>query len=146
LLLAVDPRSAARLHPNDVLRVSRALEVFELSRQPLSALQEAHAFRVSRYRPFLVARRTAPDELTRRIATRVEAWLGSGWVEEVRALLEDGYGGARAMGSVGYREVHAHIRGELRREALAESIVRATRVFARRQRTWLNGVDVRWSA
>jgi tRNA dimethylallyltransferase len=144
MLADVDARSAARLHPNDVLRVSRALEVFELTGESLSALQESHAFRGSRHRPYLVARGVAPEELTARITGRVEGWLESGWIDEVWALLADGFGEARAMGSVGYREVAAHVRGELAREALAPSIVRATRVFARRQRTWLNHAEVAW--
>ena len=53
-----------------------------------------------------------------------------------------GYGDARAMSSVGYAQVRAMLAGELPREELETAIVRATRVFARRQRTWLNHVDV----
>ncbi len=143
-LARVDPASATRLHPNDLVRVSRALEVFELTGRTLSALQESHAFRGSRHRPYLVARAIAPEDLTARITRRVETWLASGWIEEVRGLLADGYGDARAMGSVGYREVSAHARGDVLSGSLAESIVRATRVFARRQRTWLNHTDVHW--
>jgi len=144
LLAAVDPASAARLHPNDQLRVSRALEVFELTGEPLSALQQGHAFREARYDARLVALPVPPEELTLRIARRVDGWLLAGWIDEVAALLAEGHGDARAMGSVGYREVRAHVQGELQRSALAESIVRATRVFARRQRTWLNHADVAW--
>jgi tRNA dimethylallyltransferase len=144
-LAEVDPRSAARLHPNDVLRVGRALEVFELTGRTMSEVQEGHAFREARYPAHLVACRVPPDELTRRIARRVDGWLQAGWIEEVAALLQEGYGDARAMGSVGYHEVRAHVRGEIAREALAETIVRATRVFARRQRTWLGHADVEWT-
>jgi tRNA dimethylallyltransferase len=144
MLAEVDPRSAARLHPNDVLRVSRALEVFELTGEPLSALQESHAFRGSRHRPYLAAIRVSPAELTLRIARRVDAWLAAGWIEEVRALVRDGFGDSRAMGSVGYREVRAHLTEPRSNDELAASIVRSTRVFARRQRTWLNHAEVSW--
>ena len=144
LLAEVDARSAARLHQNDVLRVSRALETFELTGETMSALHERHAFREVRHPAKLVARRVEPEELTARIATRVEGWLEAGWVEEVAALVDGGFGEARAMGSVGYREVRAHVRGEMPRAALGESIVRATRVFARRQRTWLGHAEVMW--
>jgi tRNA dimethylallyltransferase len=82
--------------------------------------------------------------LTARIATRVDAWLAGGWLDEVRGLLDAGYENARAMSSVGYAEVRAHLAGELPREELGEAIVRSTRVFARRQRTWLNHADVEW--
>ena len=85
-----------------------------------------------------------PAVLTERITARVKRWLAGGWIDEVRALLDKGYGEARAMGSVGYAEVRAHIEGKLAREELDEAIVRSTRVFARRQRTWLNHADVEW--
>jgi tRNA dimethylallyltransferase len=144
LLASVDPRSAERLHPNDVVRVGRALEVFELTGETLSALHERHAFRTTRHLARLVARRVTPEDLTVRIARRVTGWLEAGWIAEVGTLLEEGYGETRAMGSVGYREVRAHLAGELSREALGDTIVRATRVFARRQRTWLGHADVMW--
>jgi tRNA dimethylallyltransferase len=143
-LAEVDPKSAARLHPNDIVRVGRALEVFELTGETLSAVHERHAFQTTRHRAQLVARRVTADALTVRIALRVAGWLEGGWVAEVEALVAAGYGASRAMGSVGYREVRAHVRGELTREALGETIVRSTRVFARRQRTWLGHADVLW--
>ncbi len=143
-LALVDAASAARLHPNDVLRVSRALEAFELTGETMSALHERHAFREMRHPARLVARRVLAEALTERIARRVDTWLAGGWVEEVDALVKDGLGDARAMGSVGYREVRAHLSGEMKREDLAGSIVRATRVFARRQRTWLGRAEVTW--
>jgi tRNA dimethylallyltransferase len=75
---------------------------------------------------------------------RVHGWLAAGWVEEVEGLLAGGYGEARAMGSVGYAQVRAMLEGALPRVELEATIVRATRVFARRQRTWLNHADVVW--
>jgi tRNA dimethylallyltransferase len=143
-LRAVDPESAARLHPNDFVRVSRALEVFELTGRPLSAWQREHAFARVRRPAKLVALACDPDELTERIRARVRAWLAGGWIEEVEALLARGYGEARAMSSVGYAQVRAMLAGELPRDELEIAIVRATRVFARRQRTWLNHADVTW--
>ena len=143
-LRSVDPTAAARLHPNDLVRVSRALEVYELTGKPMSSWQEAHAFATTRHRARLVAIRREPDALTVRIRERVMRWLATGWVDEVRALEARGYATARAMGSVGYREVQAHLRGEIGQGDLGEAIVRATRVFARRQRTWLNHAEVLW--
>jgi len=143
-LSAVDPVLARRLHPNDVVRVSRGLEVFELTGRPLSSWQGEHGFRGARGRSLLLAIRRSPEALTERIERRVEAWLVAGWIEEVRRLGEAGYGDARPMRSVGYRQVAEHLAGRLAREDLAPAIVRATRVFARRQRTWLNHVEVHW--
>jgi len=143
-LRAVDVETAARLHPNDLVRVSRALEVYELSGKVLSAWQREHAFAHVRHRARLVALGHDPAVLTERIRSRVASWLAHGWVEEVEGLLGGGYGTARAMRSVGYAQVSAMIKGGLARQDLAESIVRATRVFARRQRTWLSHADVTW--
>lgn len=141
-LRAVDPISAERLAPNDLVRVSRALEVFELTGRPQSAWHDAHGFRAVRHPHRLLAVDLPREALDRRIEARARAWLAQGWVEEVRGLVDAGYGQARAMGSVGFREVHAHLRGELSEEELLPAIVRATRVFVRRQRTWLNGLDI----
>lgn len=141
-LKQVDPGSAARLHPNDVVRVSRALEVFELTGQCLSGQQESHGFQPQRYQAHLFAIAYPPDALTDRITARVDAWLAGGWLEEVATLLQRGYGDTRAMGSVGYRQVAMRLTGQLPEEELNVAIVRATRVFARRQRTWLNHAPV----
>ncbi len=143
-LAKVDPTSAKRLHPNDVVRVSRALEVFELSGKPMSAWQSEHGFRGKRHEAVLVGLDVAPEDLTARITKRVEGWLAGGWIEEVESLLAKGYAEARAMSSVGYAEVQQHLGGELPREALRDAIVQSTRVFVRRQRTWLRSADVKW--
>lgn len=144
MLAAVDPESAARLAPNDYVRVSRALEIHEISGRPRSAWHAEHGFRVARHRARLIGVFRERDELDRRIAARTESWLNSGWIDEVEGLVARGYGGARAMGSVGYRQVHEHVEGKLARAELGPAIVRATRVFVRRQRTWLRDQPVRW--
>ena len=136
-LREVDPAAAARLHPNDLLRVSRALEVFELTGRPMSAAQAAHGFASERYPHRLLALSRSPEELVRRISARTRQFLADGLVDEVRSLVADGYGDTRAMASVGYRQAKQHVDGELSAEALADEIDRATRVFVRRQRTWL---------
>jgi tRNA dimethylallyltransferase len=144
-LRAVDPEAASRLHPNDFVRVSRALEVYELTGKPLTAWQAEHGFATAVLRARLIAIRVEPAVLTERIRSRARAWLGGGaWEAEVRSLVERGYGDARAMGSVGYSQVRARVAGTLAPEDLETAVVRATRVFARRQRTWLNHADVTW--
>lgn len=144
-LARVDPRIAARLSPNDFVRVSRALEVYELTGKPMSDFQEEHGFREPRYRARLVGIRWTMDELTARITERVDGMFRAGLLDEVRGLVASGYGDARAMGSVGYRQVKEALdRGTIDETALREEIVRATRVFARRQRTWLRERPVEW--
>ncbi|MEO8797246.1 MAG: tRNA (adenosine(37)-N6)-dimethylallyltransferase MiaA [Polyangiaceae bacterium] len=145
-LRAVDPSAADRLHPNDVVRVSRALEVHELTGRTLTDAHREHGFATTRHEPQLVAILRTPDELTTRIRTRVSAWLDAGFLEETQRLLDEGFGEARAMQTVGYLEVKRHLLGLLPREELLETIVKRTRVFARRQRTWLNkpGASLTW--
>jgi tRNA dimethylallyltransferase len=146
-LSSIDPTSAARLDPNDLVRVSRALEVFELSGVPLSQWQQQHGFRDPRYTYRLVGIAHPRPELDRRIRQRITSMLEGGWVEEVDELLAQGYSKARAMGSVGYRQIAEALAAETLapgRDELEERIYRATRVFARRQQTWLRDQPVQW--
>jgi tRNA dimethylallyltransferase len=144
LLAEVDPASANRLSPNDLLRTSRALEVFELTGRTMSAWQAEHAASAPKHAARLVGIAHPREQLDARIAERTRRWLDEGWIDEVRRLVDAGYGDARAMGSVGYKEVRAHVAGELRRDQLEEAIVRATRTYVRRQRTWLRDEPVTW--
>ena len=143
-LAAVDPAAAARLEINDFVRVSRALEVFELTGRPLSILQSEHGFREPRFRARLYGIGWSAEDLVTRIAQRTERLLAAGFVEEVAQLIGLGYRDARAMSSVGYRQVRDFVEGRLSREELAPSINRATKVFARRQRTWVREEPVTW--
>lgn len=144
-LLSVDPESAARLHPNDFVRVSRALEVFEASGQKLSALQAAHGFRHARYQPVFVGIDWPRAEYDERLERRTRTLFERGFIEEVEALIANGYGETRPMGSVGYQQVHAALtRSSLEPEQLIQDVFQKTRVFARRQRTWLRDRDVHW--
>lgn len=141
-LARVDPASSEKLAPNDFVRVSRALEVYELTGVPLSAWQAQHGFSRARLDARLVGIRRTGSELDARIRLRVEHMLAAGWEAEVRALLAAGHADTRPMRSVGYRQVADAVRAGTPVDA--EAIVRATRVFARRQRTWLRDQPVHW--
>jgi tRNA dimethylallyltransferase len=144
-LAAVDVESATRLNPNDFVRVSRALEVYELSGKPMSEWQREHGFKRPLHDLVLVGIRHEPDELDRRIRERAVRMLEAGWLDEVRDLEKRGFGDTRAMGSVGYKQVRRALASDVREPlALTDEIVRATRIFARRQRTWLRDQNVRW--
>jgi tRNA dimethylallyltransferase len=143
-LAQVDPARAARLDPNDFIRVSRALEIFELTGRPQSAFHAEHGFRTVRHRARLYGPLRSREELDRRIEQRTRAFLSAGWVDEVKGLCARGYGAVRAMGSVGYRQVKEHLEGRLAEADLEGAIGRATRVFVRRQRTWLRDEPVTW--
>lgn len=145
-LRGVDPAGADRIHPNDVLRQVRALEVFELTGRPITAWQREHGFREKRLGIRVIGidpdRRALYERLDRRCLAMVEGGL----VEEVRALLGRGYGRHLApLRTIGYREVAAHLAGECTLEQAIRDMARATRHLARRQLTWFRGVpDIEW--
>jgi tRNA dimethylallyltransferase len=143
-LRRVDPALAAQIDPNNAVRVSRALEVFELTGERMSDLFARHQAQAPRYRARLLGIRWPREQLAARIARRTARWLQDGWIDEVRRLVEDGYGATRPMGSVGYRQVLDRIEGRLEPALLEDSINQATRVFVRRQMTWLREEPVRW--
>lgn len=140
-LAAADPATAARLHPNDRYRRTRALEICRLAGRPASALGAAQEPDPALGLSFPVVRLERPvDELDARIATRTEALLAAGWVEETRALLERHAPDSPGLRSIGYADVVRYLRGELAAVDLAPTIVRATRQYAKRQRTWFRAV------
>jgi len=106
--------------------------VFEATGRPLSVWQSEHGFRTPRYRAKLVAVRWPYERLLERIAVRTERALAAGWMDEVEDLARRGYREARAMSSVGYKQVLACLEGQLPRDELKVAIDRATKVFARK--------------
>ena len=135
-LAEVDPMTAETVHPNDALRITRALEVYEQTGTPLGALRAAHALGDPRYRSVFVVLDTERDEHTRIIEERVHSMLEAGWIDEVRALREAWGDDVRPFGSVGYREVLAHVRDGVSLDETIRLIRKSTRTYARRQRTW----------
>lgn len=149
-LAEVDPVSAARIHPNDPQRLQRALEVYELSGEPLSELWQRQEEESLPYRPIKLA--VAPDdraELHERIALRFRLMLEQGLIEEVEALYRRGDLGPElpSIRCVGYRQVWQYLAGELSRDEMIEKGVAATRQLAKRQFTWLRSEEnLRWFA
>jgi len=145
-LARVDPQTAQRLAPNDFVRVSRALEVFELTSVRMSEWQAQHGFQTVRHAARLLGVRREKDELDLRIAARCRTMLAAGWVEEARELAARGYLETRPFASVGYKQVALAVQsvGPIDSAELELSIFRATRIFARRQRTWLRDQPIEW--
>ena len=134
-LATVDPEAAARIHPNDSVRIERALEVYEQTGETLSSLHARHR-RAPRY-PSLVIVFDPPKELlNRRIAERTDAMLAAGLVEETARLVARFGRDLKPLGALGYKESLAFLDGRLPHSMLAETIRIATQHFARRQRTW----------
>lgn len=138
-LAVVDPATANAVHPNDALRIVRALEVYEQTGVPLGALREKHAFGAPRYRTFFIALDAEREAHTRAIEARVQTMIERGWVEEVRALRARWGDDVRPFGSVGYREMLEHVRDDVSLDETFRRIRKSTRVYARRQRTWFKG-------
>jgi tRNA dimethylallyltransferase len=138
-LRRVDSDSAARLHPNDRRRITRALEVYEATGQPLSALQQQWE-RPNR-RPAIVAGLTLPRSLLRdRIEQRVDEMFAEGLVEEVKGLDL----GPTAAGAIGYKEITGYLRGEYDLEEARRLVIRNTARLARRQETWFKRMEITW--
>lgn len=136
-LADVDPVSAARLHPNDRVRVVRALEVFLMTGRPLSAFQDEHRFADERYRCLKIGIDMERDLLYRRVEERVDKMMADGFVSEVKGLLAAGYAAdLKAMSSIGYKEICAHLAGEFTLDEAVRLIKRNTRQYAKRQITW----------
>ena len=137
-LAEVDPEAAGRIHPNDLRRIIRALEVWELTGSPISALQTQWGRRRGRYRPLLAAIRRSPQDLDRRIEGRVRRMVEAGLVDEVRRLAARP--GGLALGprqALGYAEVLEHLAGRITWDETLEAIRLHTRQFARAQMKWL---------
>ena len=135
-LSRVDPISADAVHPNDTLRIVRALEVYEQTGTPLGTLRAQHALGTPRYRASLVVLDMDREEHSARIERRVQSMLDSGWIDEVRALRARWGDDIRPFGSVGYREILAHVRDDVPIENTRRLVRKSTRIYARRQRTW----------
>lgn len=138
-LAEIDPVSANAVHPNDALRIVRALEVYEQTGTPFGTLRAEHALGEPRYRAALIVLDMDREEHDRVIESRAQRMLDAGWIEEVRALRARWGDEIRPFGSVGYRELLAHVRDEVPLEETLRRIRKSTRVYARRQRTWFNG-------
>lgn len=139
-LLEVDPALGARLHPNDTQRILRALEVFLATGRRLSEWQEAHGFRHEAYRTIKVCLSRPREELYERINRRVDGMLRAGLIEEVRRLLEMGYGpDLKPMQSLGYKQIARHLLEGAPLGVAVDEIKRDTRRYAKRQWTWLRG-------
>lgn len=139
-LAEVDALSAQRIHPNDLQRVMRALEVYYASGRPMSELWAEQQPETFPWRVLSIA--LAPSDrslLHQRIAQRFEVMLGEGLINEVAALKKrnDLHLGLPAMKSVGYRQVWEYLEGEYDYASLVERGVIATRQLAKRQLTWL---------
>jgi len=145
-LRQVDAKAAERIHPNDLRRVIRALEIERSSGEAASRLRAAHDFADRPFRTLHLALDTGRDRLNERINRRCAEMIDGGLLQEARGLRERGYAPSlRPMQAIGYRHVMPVVDGADTLSNALEAMRRDTRRFARRQRTWLRKVpEVCW--
>jgi tRNA dimethylallyltransferase len=136
-LKEVDPKAAARIHPQDLFRTIRALEVFESTGVQISFLQEQHRFGDRPYLTLKIGLEMDRVKLYRRIEERVSRMIERGFLQEVEGLLEMGYGqGLKPMQGLGYKQMVQFLLNELGWDEAVNLMKRETRHYAKRQWTW----------
>ena len=142
----VDPESAARIHPHDRQRIGRALEVYHATGRRISEWQSEHGFNDLLFDVLKVGLERQRTELYDRIERRCEFMIQSGLLDEVKKLVEMGYGlDLKPMQSVGYRHMGLFLRGRMSLDNAVHLMKRDTRRLAKRQFTWFRGdPEIRW--
>ena len=138
-LQAVDPERAALLHPRDRKRIVRALEVYEITGETITAHDQASRLSPPRFRSCRFALNfERREDLYARIDDRVDGMMKAGLAEEVRGLLDSGVPeNCTAMQAIGYKEIASALRGETTLEEAAEQVKQSSRRYAKRQLSWL---------
>lgn len=136
-LKEVDPETAIRIHPHDLFRTIRALEVFESTGNPISFFRDQHRFGDRPYHTFKIGLEMDRDELYRRIDERVDRMIERGFLREVEGLLESGYGPElKPMQGLGYKQMVQFLLRDLKWDEAVRQMKRDTRHYAKRQWTW----------
>lgn len=145
----VDPKAALRIHPNDSVRIIRALEVYELTGKPITCLQEEGAYEPFEMDFVKIGLTLDRKKLYERIDGRVNKMISEGFLEEVKGLREKGYSSElKAFKTVGYQELFSYLEGKIDFPSAIERIKSNTRRYAKRQLTWfrkekgINWLDV----
>ena len=136
-LQIIDPVAAQRLKPRDQLRIIRALEVFALTGETLTALQTRHAFADGPFHLITIGLEVERSTLYRRIDERAATMFSSGLIEEAQSLLEMGFSRElKALRTIGYREAIAYLAGESSLAVAIDHTQQESRRYAKRQMTW----------
>ena len=135
----VDSETAFRLHPHDKVRIIRALEVYELTGQPISSLHATPKEKEPDYNLTMIGFRRGRKELYQRINERVDRMLQEGLVKEVKNLLTKRFSkDLIALKGLGYKEIIGYLVGEYDLKEAIRLLKRNSRRFAKRQLTWFN--------
>lgn len=146
MLKEIDPESASRIHPNNLHRVVRAIEVYELSKKPISEFQKEHSFAASPYQTLKIGLEKERGELYADIDNRVDRMIRIGLLDETKRLLAMGYAyDLKPMGALGYKEMAGFLKGEYAFDEAVRLLKKNTRHYAKRQITWFKkDPGIRW--
>ncbi len=146
ILRRLDPLSAGKIAAADEQKLIRAIEVCLLTKKPLSEVHRSGRTPLQGWRALKIGLQPEREALYGRVHARTEAMLASGWMEEVRDLVASGLPeNAKPFDFIGYRELRAVLRGEMKLEEARGAIQQATRRYAKRQMTWFRReAAVRW--
>ena len=144
-LKKVDPDAAAKIHYNDLKRIIRALEVYELTGKPISKIQSKDEESLP-YNLVIVGLDMDRKKLYERIEGRIDQMLKAGLINEVQSLIKEGYDKSlTSMQAIGYKEVAEHLHGKYTYDELVNILKQNTRNFAKRQMTWFRRFkNVNW--
>ncbi|MCJ7508647.1 MAG: tRNA (adenosine(37)-N6)-dimethylallyltransferase MiaA [candidate division Zixibacteria bacterium] len=136
-LKTIDPAAAKKIYPNDLKRIIRALEVYELTGKTISELHQKGTYFAPEFEFVKAGLGIDRKELYRRIEDRVDRMLSFGFVEEVRNLIKMGYSSKlNALDTLGYKEIFSYLQGETDLNGAIEKTKQSTRNYAKRQLTW----------
>ena len=146
ILQKIDPVKAGELHPNNLRRIIRAIEVYRITGKPVSVLQEQYKLARNSYQFKIMCIARERDDIYRRINERVEAMFDKGLVDEVKLLSENPKGlSKQAKQALGYKEVIQYLDGGLTLDDTKDKVKQSTRRFAKRQMTWFRSFpDIQW--
>lgn len=144
-LQRVDPAAADEIHPNNMVRIVRALEVYTLSGRRMSELKAEHRFSHQPYRVLKFAPFFSRDELYVRINQRTLQMIDSGFIDEVTQLVDQYSFTLKALQTLGYREALRFLKNEISADEMVADIQKHTRQYAKRQLTWFSKeTDIIW--
>ncbi len=143
-LVKIDPDAARSIHPNNIRRVIRALEIFHCTGKTMSEYQKEQQHELL-YDTAIVGLTMDRDRLYERINYRVELMMKAGLLEEVKRFYDSGLRDVQSIQAIGYKELYDYFDGKVTEQEAVENLMQNSRRYAKRQLTWFrNKMDVKW--
>ncbi len=143
-LRTVDPESAKRIHPNNVRRVIRALEIFHCTGKTMSEQLDDQPTEL-KYETCIIGLTMEREKLYQRIDQRVDGMVDEGLISEVQSFYDQGLKDCQSIQAIGYKEIYDYFDGRASKDEAVETLKQNSRRYAKRQLTWFrNKMDVIW--